>query len=281
MAKTVPDLILTRLRLRIARIKAGYLTLTAAEKYVEECGITSQRSYRGYEHGWRPLPLKHVEALERAFKTVPGYLSKGRGESQEALERELAELERQARAEIREGGWKAPPPVKGKRPALVVVNQLTSDQPELDINPSQLVPVSRIPVLLADEIASFLAGDWDSAMAGATLPVSDDLLAEGRIFAFAVEKSDESMIGTGGDSFPPGTMLIFNADADVPPAKYMLVRRRGMKRWLFRRYEAALPFSEATEYTLRALNPAVEAIRVTDRQNWECGGLLIAAQHRY
>lgn len=274
----------TALRLRIARFRAGYATLAAAERLVENAGIMSARTYRGYESNHRPLPVRLIETLERLFDIKAGWLEHGAGESKESLERAVAELEREAGERVRDL-MSAPHQGRGEKgSALAGVNQLTPQQREVVINPSHLVPTGRIPVLLADEITAFLAGQRDDLMAGPTLPVSEEFSGPDH-FCYEIGPSDTSMVGAEGHSFPPRTALIINTNAQVwqdeTPPFYVLARRRGMKGWLFRRLEAALPLSVAAEFTLRALNPAIEPIRVSDPSQWEIAGRLVADQRRY
>lgn len=273
------------IRLRIARLEAGYVTLTAAEDFIEDRGIVSARAYKSYETGTRAVQIKHIKQFEEAFGIRPtGWLEHGGGETLESLELRVAELEQEAQQKLRDV-TSAPLPAKtGKTASSSAVNQLTSEPGKVDINASHLVPVGRIPFLLAEEIASFLAGKRDWAMAGSTLPVPEEF-AGPDFFSCEIGATDTSMVGEKGDSFPPRTLLIINSNraawADETPPFYVYARPKGMKGWLLRRLDAALPLSVASEFTLSALNPSIEAIRVSDPSKWEIAGKMAFAGRRY
>lgn len=118
-------------------------------------------------------------------------------------------------------------------------------------------------------------------MLGRTIAAPESINAGESCFAYVIAENDRSMEGAAGVSFPPGTELIIDADQDVLPDNYLLLRIKGMKTWLLRQYQAGLPLSMAREFTLRAINPAVEPIRVTDPGQWEIGGRLIATLHKW
>lgn len=121
-------------------------------------------------------------------------------------------------------------------------------------------------------------------MAGSALPVSEEF-AGPDFFCTEIGASDTSMVGDKGDTFPPRTVLIINTNRaaweDETPPFYVLARPKGMKGWLLRRLDAALPLSVASEFTLSALNPNIETIRVSDPAKWEIAGRLVADQRRY
>jgi len=271
-------------RLRIARMRAGFVTVQDAAEYLLKRGvINSLWTYKAWEEGARGLKVKRASDLEDAFGVDQrGWLLHGNGETLSELERQIARLDVDLRR--RAQAARLPDHAQPFDDNTETVNQLTQNPHELAINPSQLVPAGRIPFLLADEIASFLAGERENAMAGRTLAVSDDLAGE-HIYSCAIGPSDTSMQGAGGLSFPPGTVLILNSDPefylDAQPPFFLLIRRKGMKNWMLRRFESGLPLRLSSEFTLRALNPAVDAIRVTDPENWDIGGLLISSQHRH
>lgn len=276
-----PDPELTRWRLRIARLKHGWATTKAAASYVETVGAATDRTYKSYEEGQRRVPWEAAEKLAKAFNVSPQWLRNGSGETREQLLQQIVALQEAMKdmptRVVALGG-------EPKNDAAQSLNQLTSKVVKLDIKPSQLVPAGRIPVLLAEGIASFLAGERDDLMAGPTLPVSEEFAGPDH-FCYEIGPSDTSMVGTEGDSFPPRTVLIINTDAqalqDETPPFYVMARPKGMKGWLFRRLESPLPLSVATEYTLRALNPAIDPIRVSDPAKWQIAGKLAYAGRRY
>src|SRR5690349_15774851 len=163
---------LMRLRLRIARLRHGWSTARDAAFYVERVGAAKERTYRSYDEGQRAMSLSAIEKLAAAFETDMAWLRYGGGESRAELLRQFAELDEAAKSTPRRmitaGGQEQIPSNEQS------LNQLTSNIAQLDINASHLVPVGRIPFLLAEEIASFLAGKREWAMAGSTLPVPEE-----------------------------------------------------------------------------------------------------------
>lgn len=273
-----------RWRLRIARHSAGWLTALDAGRHLEARGVVTERTYKGYEVGARPVTTENAVRIARAFRVdPPEWIRDGDGKPLEFLRRRAAELDAIAKRKVSE--VRVPEHARAaEETAAKSINQLTSNIIKLDINPSQLLPTGRIPVLLAEEIASFLAGKRESLMSGPTLPVSEEFSGPDH-FCYEIGPSDTSMVGMGKDSFPPRTALIINTNAsawkDETPPFYVLARTKGMKGWLFRSLESPLPLSVAKEYTLRALNPDIEPIRVTDPAKWEIAGRLVADQRRY
>lgn len=277
-----------RLRLKIARLRRGFLKVKDAAEFIEKQGAiqlsdgrTAQaRTYLSYEGGERSISAPILEQLEEAFHVQQrGWLQLGNRETEEQLRAELRRLEEEARGKALRSRYPALQDANSH--ASASVNQLTANSNIIDIKPSQFVPVRRIPVLSGDEIASFLAGDREQAMTGRAVTVPESINTNESCFGYVIPEHDVSMTGAGGVSFPPGTEAVFDADQDVLPDNFLLIRPRGMRGWLFRQYQAGLPLSVAKEYTLRALNMAVEPIRVTDPENWEVGGRLIATLHKW
>jgi len=271
-----------RLRLRIARLLHGWSTARDAACYVEGVGAAKERAYKSYDEGQRTLTLKAIEKLAAAFEVDADWLRHGSGETRAELQRRFSALNEQAkttpRRMITAGEMEQNP--SGKQN----LNQLTSNIAQVDINASLLVPTGRIPFLLGEAIALFLAGKRDWAMAGSTLPVPEEF-AGPDFFCTEIGASDTSMVGEKGDSFPPRTVLVINTNRaaweDETPPLYVLARPKGMKGWLLRRLDSALPLSVATEFTLSALNPNIETIRVSDPAKWEIAGRLVADMRRY
>ncbi len=114
-----------------------------------------------------------------------------------------------------------------------------------------------------------------------TLVVTASTDAADTDFGYIIPVNDRSMEGVGGDSFPPGTEAVFDIAREIHPGDFLLIRPKGMQGWLLRQYQGGLPLSLAKEYTLRALNPVVEPIRVTDPENWDVGGRLIKVLRTY
>ena len=284
MRETRTDRDYFKLRLKIARLRRGFATTEDAADYLHGLPkprrITA-RAYKGWEAGERiPGNQLGYDILEEEFDIRPrGWLQDGGGETYAALQEEFARLDHARRMEAREARRSiANPPPASK--SSVLVYQLTPKSSDFDISSSHSVPLRRIPVLSGDDIASFLAGEREAFMAGPTVVIPPDC-GSADAWSYAIPEHDESMVGPGGISFPPGTYLIFDPQEDVLPGKFMIARPKGLKIWLFRRYVAALPLSAAREFKLEALSPMVEAMRVTDRENWEFGGKLIFTLHRW
>jgi hypothetical protein len=266
-----------RLRLRIARIRAGFTTLTAAAKAVDARLPITARTYSGYETGPNVPEAMLIQQLERFFKAPQGWLLNGQGETVEQLEAALTE----AQTGIGRNAKRKESPADAVQ-SQDGVNQLTSNILKLDIKSSQSVPSSRIPVLLADEIASFLASNGDYAMnAARMLTVPESVPVGPKVYCHVIPEDDFSMVSDDGLSFAPGDELIFDGAMDVPHGKFLLIRPKGSETWLLRRYEGGAAFSKASEFTLHALNPAVSPIRVTDREAWEFGGRLIRRLEKF
>jgi SOS-response transcriptional repressor LexA len=268
-----------RLRLRLARLNAGFATLEAAKQAVDRALPISARTYAGYETGPN-MPDGHmVQHLERFFNCPRGWLLSERGETIEELKAKLVEVEagigRKAKRKDTSG---APDNAQSQEG----VNQLTSNILKLDIKSSQSVPSSRIPVLLGNEIASFLASNGDYAMnAARMLTVPESVPVGPKVYCHVMPEDDFSMVSDSGLSFAPGDELILDGALDVPHGKFLLIRAKGTEPWLLRRYEGGAAFSKASEFTLHALNPAVSPIRVTDREAWEFGGRLIRRLEKF
>jgi transcriptional regulator with XRE-family HTH domain len=266
-----------KLRLRIARIRAGFTTLTAAAKAVDARLPITARTYSGYETGPNVPEAMLIQQLERYFKVPPGWLLNGQGETLDQLKAALAEAQGGIGRNAKRKDVPADPAQSQDG-----VNQLTSNILKLDIKSSQSVPSSRIPVLLAHEIAVFLAGNGDFVMQAARmLTVPESFPVGPKVYCHVIPDDDFSMVSDDGLSFAPGDELIFDGALDVPHGKFLLIRPKGAEAWLLRRYEGGAAFSKASEFTLHALNPAVSPIRVTDRDAWEFGGRLIRRLEKF
>jgi SOS-response transcriptional repressor LexA len=276
-----------KFRLKIARLRRGFVTTEDAAAHFDALPgsrrITA-RAYKGWETGERtPGSSVFYAILEDELRAQPkGWIADGAGESLSALQDIFAKLDVESRRAAKEVRQKMAGPQNGLRPSAPVY-QLTPKATDFDINTSQSVPLRRIPVLSGDNIASFLAGESRGAFmaAGRTVIIPETLDASDAAWCWVVPATDEAMVGPGGMSFPPGTELVLDPSQDVLPGKLLLIRPKGANFWLFRRYAAGLPFSAASEYTLEALNPSVEPIRVTDPQKWEFGGRLILTFHKW
>jgi transcriptional regulator with XRE-family HTH domain len=279
---------MTKLRIRIARLRFGFLLLEDAAAHIEAQKAilksngepASGRAYASYERGERNLSPRILEQIEAAFRVQPrGWLSRGSGETEQELRIMLRKAEQEAKKKSREKRL-SNLPVTDSLNGLVggAVNQLTANNDDFAISQSQIVPIRRIPVLTGDQIAQFRAGKRDFPMTGQAYVLLDSVEPSDTIFCHIIPETDHSMEGAEAISFPPGTRCIIDTALDIEPGHWVLVRMKGMQNWLLRQYRAGLPLSLAKEYTLWAINPAVEAIRVTDPKEWEVGGRMIESQ---
>lgn len=275
-----------KLRLRIARLKANYFKTADAARTIErEKAVLwngqpiTARTYKGYEHAsGNAIEPEIAQQLEQFFGVRRGWILIGDGESIEDLRRTYMQLERDAPSKALEARVpkRTPRLVRNNSPSGAV-NQLTPNNDNFTISLSQIVPVCRIPVLTGDAIADFCAGKRDFPMTEQAL-VAVESGGEGNLFAFDIPKSDSSMTSSTLPSFPPGTRCVIDINEPIKPGDYVCVRRRGMTDWMLRQYRAALPLSLAKEFTLYAINPAFEAIRVDAPAEWEIAGRLFETQ---
>ena len=262
-----------KLRLRLARIRAGFNTLVAAAREVDRIMPITARTYTDYESGPNVPSNAQIHQLERLFKVAHGWIAVGDGKTNAELEAILHDVEaaigRKAKRKAGQGTEKQ------------TVNQLTANIPQLDIKSSQSVPSGRIPVLLGSGIASFLASGELSMVPAAWMAVPESVPWGPKVYGYVVPDGDFSMVSREGLSFAPGDELILYGARDVEHGGFLLLRPGRAEQWLLRRYEGGAPFLQASEFTLRALNPAVSAIRVTDRKAWDYGGRLIRRLERF
>jgi hypothetical protein len=278
MADDNPDRELFKFRLKIARLKRGFVTTEDAAAHFDALPgarrITA-RAYKGWETGERtPSSPSLYTILDEELRADPkGWIADGAGESLAVLQEIFAKLDVERRRAAKEARQKMAGGAIDARPSAGVY-QLTHNRPDFDINASQSVPLRRIPVLSGEDFASFMSGERDAFMARRTVIIPPNLQASADVWCWVIPATDEAMVGPSG-SYPPGTELVLDPRQDVSPGKLLLIRPKGATFWLFRRYAAGLPYSAASEFTLEAFNPAVEAIRVLDPQKWEFGGRLI------
>jgi hypothetical protein len=208
-------------------------------------------------------------------------LQHGKGETEMELRREVMRLEAEARRKTRQSRIPAPSSAVDLN-GLVTgeVNQLTANNDDFPINPSQIGAVRRIPILSGNDVTQFRAGKRDFPMGRTLILPQSDTLTE-TTFGYQIPYDDHSMAGADGLPFPAGMECTFDSAREIQPGDFLLIRPKGMAGWLFRQYQAGLPISMAKEFTLRAINPSVEPIRVTDPENWEIGGRLTRTVNHY
>jgi hypothetical protein len=264
-----------RLRIKIARLRVYPVQQDAADAFVEATRSAkhpdgmSHDIYRSYEKGRRRPRTPVYRVLEQMFGVKPpGWLAAGSGESHDELLDMLEKAEDDAKARRQ-----AESPAKRRKGR---VNRLTE---YIVPNTIKLASIRYIPLLSAGDISRFLVDI--SSFTGETVPVPTSIGANTRLYAYTVPHNDRSMVSGSGPSIGPGTLCVFDPDEDVLAGNVLLVSPRASGAWLLRVYQGALPLSAATEFTLTALNPDVEAIRVTDKTRWEFGGRLIYSMHKW
>lgn len=144
------------------------------------------------------------------------------------------------------------------------VNQLNQNDTILDISPSQTAAVRRIPILSGNDIRKFADGEGVRVMATQDIPVPAQLNLSADSFGYEIPANDVSMMyGEGGQSFPPGSMLIIDRQAEIIPGSYVIADVEGFEQLIVRRYIASLP-NMTTGYELEAINPAFKPLTVRD-----------------
>lgn len=278
-----PPVVYMKLRLRIARLQAGYLKKEDAAQAIDASGAVKLRSgrtiiartYKNYEDAsGNAISPEIADQLENFFGTRRGWILHGKGESIEALRRMATELEKQAREQARKKRLPILSPSSENGSASDQVNQLTANIDNFAITPSQFVPVCRIPVLSGDDISTFCAGNREFPMNEQALVAVEDST---NLFLYILPQTDLSMDAGGALAFPPGTRCIIDTSAQIQPGCFVLVRFAGMD-WTLREYRAALPFEFAKAFTLAAINPAFEPIRIENQGDVEIAGRLIETQ---
>jgi hypothetical protein len=264
MAKIIQEKDMRRVRLKIARLRRYPRKKDALVVWTAETGM-SEDSYTSYEVGRRQPGIPALQVLERLFGVEPkGWLVHGAGESYQDLLAMLDEAEAQAA--------KATTAAREINP--LTQYKVAKSSPEGSIR--------HISLLSAREIHQYLAGVWgNTEMSAPRLPIPSEVEAGPRAFGHVVPHHDLSMVSAGGISIPPGTILVVDPDQDVLSGNLMLIAPAGSEWWLLRQYEAALPLSIAAEFTLRASNPSIPPITVSDRGKWVIGGRLIYTMHRW
>jgi hypothetical protein len=265
MAKILtPEEMARSVRIKIARLRRYPRRKDALVIWRAETGM-SDDIYVSYEVG-RRSPKRHTQKiLEHLFGVEPkGWILDGGGETYEDLLAMLDEVEAQAAKTAS---------------AAREINPLTQYKVA---NPSPEGSIRHISLLSAREIHQYLAGVWgNTEMSAPRLPIPSGVEAGPRAFGHVVPHHDLSMVSAGGISIPPGTILVVDPDQDVLSGNLMLIAPAGSEWWLLRQYEAALPLSIAAEFTLRASNPSIPPITVSDRGTWVIGGRLIYTMHRW
>ena len=107
-----------------------------------------------------------------------------------------------------------------------------------------------------------------------TIPLPPGVSAGARAFAFHIPADDISMTGQGEHSLPPGTLCWIDQDKTISPGDFCLVRAVD-GAWTIRRYKASFPYGRAASFTLEALHPSFEPVRVTDEAQWFIAGRVI------
>lgn len=259
------------LRLRIAAL-LRFRTVTA---FLNAAQAKTKLSRNGFFKHWGGISQPRaniVEAYSQMLGVPQDWLSEGAGEKIEKLRRafsavERGDLDNPVVAGIMPGGSIAP-----------VSSWLVNQQLEQFGTDSGKPPqIRHIPILVGDQIDRFLGGGSDASSMlteTETIALPPGVLAGARAFAFHIPDDDTSMLGQGEHSLPPKTLCWIDRDKQIGPGDFCLVRPVDGE-WTIRRYKASFPYGRASSYTLEALNPSFEPVRVTDDLQWRIAGRVI------
>lgn len=257
------------LRLRIA-VDHQHRHARAFGDDLEADDVISRGAFYSHYSGKRwPTEAKVLSEYGRRLGVPHRWLSEGYGESIEDLQAALALVgDRKTYPDLQRILPFFPPP----RTQGSAVNQQLQ---EIAADSFIISQIRHIPILQDRLIAGYLSGERAADMMEDTIPVTSDLKAGPRAFGYRVAEGDRSMTRANGRGFLPGTPLVIDPDAPISPGCYVLAKPRARASYLLRRYQAAFDHDGTQPFTLEAVNPSFEAIRVTDPDSWEIAGRVI------
>ncbi len=255
------------LRLKIAARARGLTTKDVIGKIRDRVGL----SEAGFHKHWAGASMARGEKLQAysdILDVTADWLTSGGGEDIDILRSAVVAMEA--------GENKNPDLIFIQKQIGVntddrgAVNQLSQDS---GTNSSKTLEICHIPVLAGDELAAYVFGNGSvNIMTAHFVPVLKRDGLGPRAVAHEFTVGDLSMVSPTERSFPPGTILVFDPARAIAPGDFILVRLKGDEAWMCRRYKAALAFGKAKAFTLEALNPSFEPIRVNDPSKWEVAG---------
>lgn len=259
------------LRLRIAAL-LRYRTVTA---FLNEVQVATKLSRNGFYKHWGGNSYPRARILT-AYSGMLGvseaWLTKGNGEKIDTLRRAFAavekgDLDNPIVAEVMPGGTVVP----------FSAGSVNQHPQHFGTDSGKAPQIRHIPILVGDQIDRFLGNGRNAiSMIGETetIPLPPGVSAGARAFAYTIPSDDTSMIGQGEHSLPPGTLCWIDCDKTIGPGDFCLVRALD-GAWTVRRYKASFPYGKAVQFTLEALHPSFEPVRVTDTSQWRIAGRVI------
>lgn len=208
-------------KLRQLRISLGFATSKDAALRFG----WNENTYKSHENGARPISKRAAAHYAKAYKVLPGWLLYGTGPKtppREVYKGELLPIRKglpqQADSEIGLAYRKIP-----RLDWAIMANMTDIDEAIAESESFYLVPVDNI-----------------------LPPIS-----------FALKMSDDSMAGTGEDSFRSGDDLILSPQKTVKPGDFVLAKVFARNETVFRQYrESGYDKQGRKIVTLHALNPS-------------------------
>jgi hypothetical protein len=266
------------LRLKIA-VRYHYRHAREFGEALERDGVVTLVAFYSHLKGdkWPSDKPEIVREYERRLGVPAHWISDGQGETLDVLEQALAVAEAKTSSASALAATTAAllqllpffPPRRTEGPG---VNQQSQ---EIATESSIISQIRHIPILQDSQIGRYLSGERASDMLEDTIAIPADLGAGPRAFGWRVRAHDLSMQRANGTGFLPGTRLLVDPDAPISPGCYVLAKPKSRPSYMLRRYQAAFDHDGAQPFTLEAINPSFEAIRVTDPASWEIAGRVI------
>ncbi len=267
------------LRLTIAAIARFSALGSFRAQLIGRPGLSKATVYRHAAGERLPDKDEIITLYEKILRIPPGWLLAGAGESVADLREAEAAIKAKDRANPALQKILAYLDTDENRGNVVPINQLER-APQLTYG--KFAQIRHIPVLTAGEIIDLMAGrrTIDEMSIQRFIPVVADTDLGPRSIAHVVRADDFSMTSAGGYSIPPNTELIIDRDREIQPGDFILVRHRSEDEFMVRRYKASQRHGVATRFTLEALNPSFEPIRVDDPSEYEIAGRLVRKLER-
>jgi len=118
--------------------------------------------------------------------------------------------------------------------------------------------------LMAGDLKNIAEGRAALAdIAGEMLPVPPHLTLSDEIGWWQIPDHDHSMTGPGEAAFPPGTLCLIDFAAPIEPNDFVVALLANQAEPLVRRYVSDRRWAPGVKFTLEALNPHSEIIKVS------------------
>jgi hypothetical protein len=251
------------LRLKIAVLSQHRSSTPFLERLEAEGVVTKGAFYYHFSGDKRPSKVDIIAAYERLLGTPRGWIADGDGETLKDLREAYQALDDRDM----------------ENPVLRrILNKLVNHgAQQTGTESGKLLEIRHIRILSDDQITALISGTAvvkDLAGPQRTIPVSAAVSSDA--FIFVIPEHDHSMTATAFPSMPPGTQLLIDRAAPIRPGDFLLIRPVNKPAWMVRRFRAQGPYGETAQFTLAALNPHFEPIRVTDPDAWQVAGRVIS-----